>query len=85
MLDSSIEKLGRTNSPCTSTHVKPCDPDKIKNRTGALAADCYADINTKGLNVQLKGMTKGGLPDWKIKDDVEIERIISHGTVRKKC
>ncbi len=69
----------------TTTSVKPCNPDKIKSRTGALSADCYADINTVGLNVQLKGITKGGLPDWKIKDNVTPERVVGSGKVRKKC
>lgn len=69
----------------TSVNVPPCDPDKIRNRTGALGAGCYADINTKDLNVVLKGITKGGLPDWKIKDNVTPDRIVGSGKVRKKC
>jgi hypothetical protein len=41
------------------------------------------DINTSGKQVELKGKTKGGLPDWKIKDDVSIDDIVGSGKVCK--
>lgn len=34
-------------------------------------------------NVELKGITKGGLPDWKIKDNVSPMDIVSSGRVCK--
>ena len=66
----------------TSTKVKPQHPDLIKKKTGALGADFYVDINTAKKNVRLKGITKGGLPDWKIMDDVSPSDIIGHGRVK---
>ncbi len=68
----------------TSVKVKPNNPDAIKRSTGALGADYYVDINTKGKNVELKGRTKGGVMDWKIKDDVFEDDIKKKGRV-KKC
>jgi len=50
----------------TSTKIKPQNPDAIKKSTGALGADYFVDIDTKGKDVVLKGKTKGGVPDWKI-------------------
>ena len=54
----------------TSTKIKPINPDAIRKSTGARGADYYVDINVVGKNVQLKGMTKGGVPDWKIKESI---------------
>ena len=69
----------------TSTSIKPKNPDAIKNSTGAFGADYYVDINTKEKNVELKGPTKGGIPDWKIKDDVTwgTDDILEYGKVCK--
>lgn len=67
----------------TSTKVNPKNPDALKRSTGALGADYYVDINTSGKQVELKGKTKGGLPDWKIKDDVSIDDIVGSGKVCK--
>ncbi|MFC2995157.1 hypothetical protein ACFODO_07730 [Acinetobacter sichuanensis] len=50
-----------------------------------MAADCFIDIDTSDLNVQLKGITKGGLPDWKIKDSFDSEHVVNSGRVSKKC
>ena len=66
----------------TSTKVKPQHPELIKKNTGALGADFYVDINTAGKNVRFKGKTKGGLPDWKIMDDVLPSDIIDQGRVK---
>ena len=68
----------------TSVSVEPINPDAIKRGTGALGADYFIDIDTTGLNVELKGKTKGGLPDWKIKDNVTPNRIINSGKVKCK-
>lgn len=61
------------------------NPDAIKNSTGTFGADYYVDINTKDKNVELKGPTKGGIPDWKIKDDVTwgTDDILEYGKVCK--
>jgi RHS repeat-associated protein len=67
----------------TSTSVKPQNPDAIKRSTGALSADYYVDIDTRGKNVELKGKTKGGVMDWKIKDDVSVSDIVGSGKVCK--
>ncbi|WP_152513900.1 RHS repeat-associated core domain-containing protein [Treponema pedis] len=67
----------------TSTKVRPMNPDAIKRSTGALGADYYVDIDTRDKNVELKGMTKGGIPDWKIKDDVSPMDIVKSGKVCK--
>lgn len=67
----------------TSVKVDPKNPDAIKRSTGALGADYYADINTVGKNVELKGKTKGGVMDWKIKDNVSPDDIINTGKVCK--
>jgi RHS repeat-associated protein len=67
----------------TSTKVAPVNPDSIKRSTGALGADYYVDINVKDKNVILKGITKGGVADWKIQDDVNIGDIVGSGRVRK--
>lgn len=67
----------------TSTKVRPMNPDAIKRSTGALGADYYVDIDTRNKNVELKGMTKGGIPDWKIKDDVSPMDIVKSGKVCK--
>ncbi|WP_127956682.1 RHS repeat-associated core domain-containing protein [Serratia microhaemolytica] len=68
----------------TSTKIEPVRPDAIKRSTGALGADYYVDINTKDKNVELKGKTKGGIPDWKIKDNIDAENdVIKKGRVRK--
>ena len=60
------------------------NPDAIKRSTGALGADYYVDINTRGKNLELKGKTKGGVMDWKIKNNVSYRDIIKKGKV-KKC
>ena len=39
-------------------------------------------FDTKGKDVVLKGKTKGGVPDWKIKDNVSKTDIVSSG---KSC
>ena len=67
----------------TSTSVKPSRPDKIKRDTGALGADKYVDIDVSNKNVKLKGKTKGGLPDWKIQDNVSPSDIVGSGSVSK--
>ena len=67
----------------TSTKIKPQNPDAIKKSTGALGADYFVDIDTKGKDVVLKGKTKGGVPDWKIKDNVSKTDIVSSGKVCK--
>lgn len=54
----------------TTSLIKPVNPDAIKKHTGALGADYFIDINTKNKKVSLKGKTKYGLPDWKIKSNV---------------
>lgn len=77
------DKDPRGGISTTSTSVKPQNPDYIKKETGALGADYYIDINTEGKKVELKGKTKGGLPDWKIKDDISPEDIKSSGKVCK--
>jgi len=48
-----------------------------------LGAGYYVDIDTRNKNVELKGMTKGGIPDWKIKDDVSPMDIVKSGKVCK--
>ncbi|MDC9612554.1 S-type pyocin domain-containing protein [Xenorhabdus khoisanae] len=67
----------------TSVKVDPKNPDAIKRSTGALGADYYVDIDTTNKNVELKGKTKGGVMDWKIKDNVTNEDIIKSGRVKK--
>ena len=67
----------------TYTKVKPKNPDAIKRSTGALGADYFVDIDTKGKNVDLKGKTKGGVMDWKIKDNVSPDDIVGSGKVCK--
>ncbi|KMJ46638.1 hypothetical protein AB204_02640 [Xenorhabdus khoisanae] len=67
----------------TSTKVDPKNPDAIKRSTGALGADYYVDIDTSKKNVELKGKTKGGVMDWKIKDNVTDDDIIKYGRVEK--
>nr|WP_256548270.1 S-type pyocin domain-containing protein [Xenorhabdus bovienii] len=67
----------------TSVKVDPKNPDAIKRSTGALGADYYVDIDTAKKHVELKGKTKGGVMDWKIKDNVTNEDIINSGRVRK--
>ena len=68
----------------TSVKVDPKNPDAIKRSTGALGADYYVDIDTTNKNVELKGKTKGGVMDWKIKDNVHPQDIVDRGKV-KKC
>ncbi len=68
----------------TSTKVDPKNPDGIKRSTGALGADYYVDINTTGKNVELKGKTKGGVMDWKIKDDVKVDVYDNKGKLVEK-
>ena len=46
-------------------------------------ADYYVDIDTTKKNVELKGKTKGGVMDWKIKDNVDPKDIVNRGKVRK--
>ncbi|PHM44756.1 hypothetical protein Xmau_01470 [Xenorhabdus mauleonii] len=67
----------------TSIKVDPKNPDSIKRSTGALGADYYMDIDTSKKNVELKGKTKGGVMDWKIKDNVTEDDIIKYGRVEK--
>ncbi|UVD80387.1 MULTISPECIES: hypothetical protein [Myroides] len=67
----------------TSTKIKLQNRDAIKRSTGAFGADYYVDIDTKGKNVELKGKTKGGVMDWKIKDDVSPNDIVGSGKVYK--
>ncbi|TXP49667.1 hypothetical protein FV278_24645 [Escherichia coli] len=67
----------------TSVKVDPKNPDAIKRSTGALGADYYVDIDTTKKNVELKGKTKGGVMDWKIKDNVDPKDIVNRGKVRK--
>ncbi|MBI0551315.1 hypothetical protein [Pectobacterium parmentieri] len=67
----------------TSVKVDTKNPDAIKRSTGALGADYYADIDTKNKNVELKGKTKGGVMDWKIKDNVSPQDIKNRGRVGK--
>ena len=43
----------------------------------------FIDINTKNKKVSLKGKTKYGLPDWKIKSNVFWSDVINHGKVKK--
>ncbi|WP_346882955.1 RHS repeat-associated core domain-containing protein [uncultured Algibacter sp.] len=76
-------KDSRGGISTTSTKIKPRNPDAIKRSTGALGADYYVDIDTKGKNVELKGMTKGGVPDWKIKDDVNVDIKDKNGNIIK--
>ena len=49
----------------TSVKIDPKNPDAIKRSTGALGADYYVDIDTKGKKLELKGKTKGEIMDWK--------------------
>ncbi|MDH4548312.1 RHS repeat-associated core domain-containing protein, partial [Pseudomonas sp. BN607] len=65
----------------TSVKVDPRNPNAIRRSTGALGADYYVDIDTRGKNVELKGKTKGNVMDWKIKDDVLPENIVKKGRV----
>ena len=65
----------------TSIKVSPRNSDAIRKSTGALGADYYVDIDTKNKNIELKGKTKGGVMDWKIKDDVLAENIVKTGRV----
>ena len=68
----------------TSVNMKPKNPDKIKGKTGALGADYYADIKTDGKNVELKGNTKNGWPDYKIKSDIDFDTdVVETGRVCK--
>jgi hypothetical protein len=67
----------------TSVHVEPRSPDAIKRSTGAIGADYYVDIDTTEKKVELKGKTKGGVMDWKIKDNVSPQDIKNKGKVRK--
>jgi hypothetical protein len=75
---------GRGGISATSTSVEPKRPQAIIDSTGAKGADKYVDIDTKGKEVVLKGKTKGGLPDWKIKEDVTPADVTNSGSVRKK-
>nr|WP_240651725.1 hypothetical protein [Serratia microhaemolytica] len=68
----------------TSVKVQPKDPDAIRNSTGALGAEKYVDIDTSKMRVELKGKTKGGVMDWKIKDNVTIDDIVGTGSVSKR-
>lgn len=66
----------------TSISVKPKKPDSIRRSTGALGADKYIDIKTDGLDVELKGKTKGGVLDYKIKSDINFEdHVVDYGSV----
>ena len=67
----------------TTSLIKPVNPDAIKKHTDALGADYFIDINTKNKKVSLKGKTKYGLPDWKIKSNVFWSDVINHGKVKK--
>ena len=69
----------------TSISVEPKNSDRIKQSTGALGADKYIDIKTDGLEIELKGKTKGGVLDYKIKSNISFdEQVINYGSV-KKC
>lgn len=65
----------------TSVKVDPKNPDSVMRSTGALGVDYYVDIDTK--NVELKGKTKGGVMDWKIKDDVSPSDVKNKGKMSK--
>lgn len=67
----------------TSVKIEPKNPDSIKRSTGALGADYFVDIDTTSKNIELKGKTKGGVMDWKIKDDVLPADIKNKGRVAK--
>ncbi|MEY1271595.1 RHS repeat-associated core domain-containing protein [Proteus mirabilis] len=78
---NSIDSRGGIS--VTSVKIEPKNSDAIKKSTGALGADYYVDIDTKNKNVELKGKTKGGVMDWKIKDNVYPQDIVNRGRVRK--
>lgn len=67
----------------TSVKVKPINPDSIRRNTGALGANYYVDIDVSNMSVFLKGITKGGVADFKIQDNVSIKNIINSGRVQK--
>lgn len=68
----------------TSTKVRPNNPDMIKRSTGALGADYYVDIDVSNKDIFFKGITKGGVPDWKIQDNVNVSDIINSGKVKNE-
>ncbi len=73
----------RRGISATSITTKPINPDMIKQKTGALGADYYVDIDVSNKNKFFKGRTKGGLTDWKIQDNVNPSDIIGSGRVKK--
>ena len=87
-----FKKAGFTYDPkdprqgisATTTTLKPHNPDKIIELTGALGADYYVDIDVSGKKVGYKGPTKGGWKDYKIRDDVTPDDIVGSGRVNKK-
>ena len=48
-----------------------------------MGADYYVDIDVSNKNIFFKGHTKGGMPDWKIQDNVDINDIVNSGRVKK--
>lgn len=68
----------------TVTSIPPKNPDRIKNLTGALAADYYVDIDISNKKVAFKGNTKKGRMDIKIKDNISPSDIVNSGFVKKR-
>ena len=74
----------RGGASATTTSIAPKNSDEIKQSTGALGADKYVDIDTKNLEVELKGKTKGGVLDYKIKSDFNYaDHVVGEGNVTK--
>ena len=86
-----FKKVGFTYDPkdprqgisATTTNLKPRNPDKIKNDTGAKGADYYVDIDVSRKKIGFKGDTKGGWRDYKIRDNVSPDDIVDSGRVQK--
>lgn len=79
----------------TTVQVKPKSPERIMGSTGATGADYFVDIDvtdrqvvkggktvTESIDVELKGKTKGGVLDYKIKSDIDPDRIVNHGSCK---
>lgn len=49
-----------------------------RNSSRASAIRCLAMV-TESIDVELKGKTKGGVLDYKIKSDIDPDRIVNHG------